>query len=88
MKDLEPLNFFLGIEVITFSSGLFLSMHKYVCDSLSKASMTDYNYVGTPRSQKLKLHNANDSLVDTIYYHSAWGYLTSIDQTRSQACYA
>ena len=38
-KDLRPLSYFCGIEVLATSSGLFLSQQKYVIDLLSKHNM-------------------------------------------------
>ena len=34
LKDLGPLNYFLGVEAIFISSGLFLSQRKYIQDLL------------------------------------------------------
>lgn len=39
LKDLGPLNFFLGIEATFTSADLFLSQQKYIDDLLSRAKM-------------------------------------------------
>ena len=39
LKDMGQLNFFLGMEVISTKSWLFLSQHKYIWDLLSKTNM-------------------------------------------------
>lgn len=41
IKDLGPLNYFLGVEVISMSTGLFLTQHKYIRDILTR-----YNIFG------------------------------------------
>ncbi|KAJ0490671.1 putative RNA-directed DNA polymerase [Helianthus annuus] len=48
IKDLGKLNYFLGLEVISNSSGLFLSQSKYAYDILSRAGLLDPKPVGTP----------------------------------------
>lgn len=48
MKDLSPLHYFLGIEVQSSSSSLFLSQTKYACDLLNRATMLECNPVLTP----------------------------------------
>ena len=48
LKDLGPLHFFLGVEVIPTKEGLFLTQHKYIRDMLSKTSMDGAKDVTTP----------------------------------------
>lgn len=48
IKDLH-LSYFLGLEVLHSSSGLFLSQSKYARDVLVRAQMLDCNPVSTPR---------------------------------------
>jgi hypothetical protein len=81
MKDLGPLHFFLGIEVIPFSGGLFLSQQKYARDIFLKASMSSCNPTSTPFAQKVKLHNKDDSLVDATHYRSLVGALQYLTLT-------
>jgi hypothetical protein len=40
MKDLGPLSYFLGLEVLSSSDGLFLSQAKYASDLVSRAGPT------------------------------------------------
>ena len=47
MKDLGPLNFFLGIEVKYFEGGIHLNQSKYVVELLSKIEMTLAKVVAT-----------------------------------------
>jgi hypothetical protein len=88
MKDLVPLHFFLGIEVIPFSGGLFLSQQKYARDILSKASMSNCNPIGTPLAQKVKLDTKDDSLVDATNYCSLVGALQYLTLTRPDLTHA
>ena len=39
LKDIGPLSYFLGVEVIPHTHGLFLSQSKYINDILQKAEM-------------------------------------------------
>jgi histone deacetylase 1/2 len=48
LKDMGPLNYFLGVEVVSTCAGLFLCQHKYVCDLFSKTSMAGAKDVSTP----------------------------------------
>jgi hypothetical protein len=41
MKDLRPLTYFLGLEVHTDSSGIFLNQHKYTKNFISLAGLQD-----------------------------------------------
>ena len=56
MKDLRPINYFLGIEVQHHSLGIFLSQEKYTVDLLARAGMTEVKPVAFPASNaKLSL---------------------------------
>ena len=41
MSDLDPLRYFLGIEVSSTSDGFFISQEKYIQDLLARAALTD-----------------------------------------------
>jgi hypothetical protein len=73
--------FFLGIKVIPFSGGLFLSQQKYAHDILSKASMSSRNPIGIPHAQKLKLHSKDESLINATNYRSLVGALQYLTLT-------
>jgi len=88
MKDLKPLHFFLGIEVIPFLGGLFLSQQQYARDILSKASMSSCNPTSTPLAQKVKLHSQDASLVDATNYRSLIGALQYLTLTRPDLTHA
>ena len=48
MKDLGELMYFLGIEVIRTSQGIWLLQRKYVLDMLQKYGMTTCKPMSTP----------------------------------------
>ncbi|XP_050134493.1 uncharacterized mitochondrial protein AtMg00810-like [Malus sylvestris] len=48
IKDLGPLHFFLGIQIISQTDGLVLSQAKYVKDLLTKTAMLDSKPCSTP----------------------------------------
>ena len=58
MKDLGPLNFFLGIEVKYFEGGIHLNQSKYGSEMLAKREMTLAKVVATPLARKNGLHEA------------------------------
>lgn len=41
MKDLGPLKYFLGIEVLRSKQGIFLSQRKFTVDLLNEVGMLD-----------------------------------------------
>lgn len=47
MKDLGPLNYFLGMEVTRTSTGFHLSQFKYILDLLKKINMVECKPVST-----------------------------------------
>ena len=48
MKDLGTLSYFLGLEVLSSSDGLFLSQAKYASDLVSRVGLTDCKIDHTP----------------------------------------
>ncbi|XP_022869820.1 uncharacterized protein LOC111389168 isoform X3 [Olea europaea var. sylvestris] len=69
LKDLGNLHFFLSVEVIPTSSGLFLSQHKYIRDLLYKTSMEGAKDVTIPLSTSvpLKLCDSTSSMDNNSY---------------------
>ena len=53
MKDLGPLNFFLGIEVNYFEGGIHLNQSKYGAEMLAKTEMTLVKAVATPLARNM-----------------------------------
>ena len=75
MKHLGPLHYFLDIEVLPFSGGLFLSQQKYAHDLITRSSMSGCNPIGTPLAQKHNLRRDDPILVDATNYRSIVGAL-------------
>ena len=48
MKDIDPLNYFLGLEVSSSADGYYLTQAKYTFDLISRASITDSKIIDTP----------------------------------------
>ena len=71
LKDLSPLAYFLRVEAIHTSSGLFLSQYKYIHDLLEKHDMLGANDVSIPLSSimSFKLHNGAPPTNPTKYRH-------------------
>uniref|UniRef100_A0A2N9F269 Reverse transcriptase Ty1/copia-type domain-containing protein n=1 Tax=Fagus sylvatica TaxID=28930 RepID=A0A2N9F269_FAGSY len=88
MKDLGPLHYFLSIEVLPFSGGLFLSQQKYARDLIARSSMSGCNPIGTPLAQKHNLRRDDPILVDATNYHSIVGALQYITLTRPDLTHA
>jgi hypothetical protein len=55
MKDLGLLHYFLGLQVLPLSDGLFLSQSKYVMDLLTHFNMIKYKPCVTPFHSRVKL---------------------------------
>ncbi|XP_022869818.1 uncharacterized protein LOC111389168 isoform X1 [Olea europaea var. sylvestris] len=89
LKDLGNLHFFLSVEVIPTSSGLFLSQHKYIRDLLYKTSMEGAKDVTIPLSTSvpLKLCDSTSSM-DNNSYRQVIGSLQYLCMTRLYISYA
>ena len=48
MKDLGHLSYFLGLEIIHSTDGLYITQAKYASELLSRAGLTDSKTVDTP----------------------------------------
>jgi hypothetical protein len=71
MYDLDPLGHFHSTEISSMSSGIYLSMQKYIQDILSRVALTNHYIVDTPMELCVHLWPANDEPFDntTHYYH-------------------
>ncbi|GKC78699.1 retrovirus-related pol polyprotein from transposon TNT 1-94 [Tanacetum coccineum] len=48
LKDLEPLNYFLGIKIVPHVSNILLSQKKYILELLRSASLSNCNPMSSP----------------------------------------
>ena len=76
LKDLSPLSYFLGIEIVPNDKGLVLSQRRYILELLSKTNMLEAKPVLTPlpTNAQLTLHSGT-SLPDEIEYRTIMGSL-------------
>ncbi|XP_057540564.1 uncharacterized mitochondrial protein AtMg00810-like [Amaranthus tricolor] len=84
MKDLGPLNYFLGIAVNRTSTGLFLSQQRYASEILEKVGMSQCKHFAT--FGKL-CANAGSSCDDPTLYRSLAGALQYLTFTRPDISY-
>jgi hypothetical protein len=88
MKDLGELKFFLGIEVIKTSEGIWLSQQQYALDMLSKYGMGGCKPIFVPLNQNGKLSvDAGEVLKDATMYRKIVGNLIYMTITRPDLNY-
>lgn len=61
MKDLNRLNYFLGLEILSDSASYYLSQAKYTSDIIAQVGLTDGKTASTPLKTNLKLTLLNDT---------------------------
>uniref|UniRef100_A0A2N9F1H2 Reverse transcriptase Ty1/copia-type domain-containing protein n=1 Tax=Fagus sylvatica TaxID=28930 RepID=A0A2N9F1H2_FAGSY len=89
LKDLGPLNFFLGVEAHTTASGMYLSQHHYISDLLQKTKMHEAKPVTSPMSSSTILSkHLGTSLLDPTSYRSAVSSLQYLSLTRPDIAFA
>ena len=89
MKDLDPLNYFLGLEVSSSADGYYLIQAKYTSGLISRASITDSKIVDTPIEYNCLLNSHDgESLSDVTLYRQLVGSLIYLIVTRPDISYA
>ncbi|KAF5454772.1 hypothetical protein F2P56_024412 [Juglans regia] len=89
MKDLGPLAYFLGPEVHTNPSGIFLNQHKYTQDLITLAGLQDTSSVDTPLEVNTKYRRKEgDLLSDPTMYRQIVGSLNYLTITRLDISFA
>ena len=89
MKDLGDLHYFLGIEVLPTSSGLLLTLHKYIRDLLERTNIAGAKECVIPMSTSQHLClNDGSLLVDAHKFHQVIGALQYLALTRPDISYA
>ena len=83
MTDLGVMKYFLGMEVLQSSDGIFICQQKYILDILNRFKMQDCKPVSTPISTCVKLGKDEDSeKVDDSMYRSLIGSLLYLTASR------
>ena len=82
IKDLEPLRYFLGMEVARSKKGIVVSQRKYVLDLLKETSMSGCRPVDTPIDPNQKLGDDKEGdMVNTTRYQKLVGKLIYLSRT-------
>lgn len=76
MKDLDPLHYFLGMEVHRTSTGLHLTQTKYITDLFKRTKMFECKSISTPAisGRRLSLSDG-EPLSDITQFRSVVGAL-------------
>ncbi|KAL4010710.1 hypothetical protein IC575_027725 [Cucumis melo] len=89
MKDLGNLNYFLGLEISSSSSGYYLSQAKYASDLLNRSGITDSATFSTPLDPNVRLTPFDGvPLEDPTLYRQLVGSLIYLTVTRPDIAYA
>lgn len=89
MSDLGLLSYYLGMEVVQRSDGVFLSQSAYAAKILEKTGMEGCNSTQVPMEAKLKLRkDGNGEAVDSTLYRSIVGSLRYLVNTRPDLAYS
>jgi hypothetical protein len=83
MTDLGMMRYFLGIEVMQSTTGIFITQKKYAKEILERFHYQNCNPVKNPIEPGLKLHKDLDGQrIDSTYYKQMVGSLMYLTATR------
>ena len=83
MSDLGNMRFFLRIEVLQKSDGIYICQRKYALEVLRILGMMESNLVGSPIVPGFKISkDENGDFVDETYYKQLVGSLMYFATTR------
>ena len=89
MKDLGPLNYFLGLEVSSSADGYYFTQAKYTFDLISRASITYSKIVDEPIEYNCRLNSHDgESLSNATLYRQLVGSLIYLTVTHPDISYA
>ncbi|GJU05573.1 integrase [Tanacetum coccineum] len=89
LKDLGPLNYFLGIEIVPHVSDILLSQKKYILELLQSAGLSNCNLVSSPMvtSSSLSLDD-NTAFSNPVKYRRVVGSLQYVTLSRPDIAFA
>ena len=83
MSNLGRMRFFLGIEVLQKSDGIYICQRKYALEVLNRFDMLEINLVSSPIIPGFKASKDGDGVtVDETYYKQLVGSLMYLTATR------
>lgn len=83
MTDLGKMRFFLGIEVLQKSDGIYICQRKYALEVLKRFGMLDSNSVGSPIVPGSKIsRDGSGKPIDETHYKQLVGSLIYLTATR------
>lgn len=89
LKDLGPLHYFLGIEVVSTTQGVHLNQAKYIGDILSRANMAHANPCPSPMITNVSLSKHDSEPFDDPHlYRTILGALQYATITRPDIAFA
>lgn len=89
LKDMGPLSYFLGIQAINSTNGLFLNQEKYAKDLLQAAGMLDCFPMPTPLPLQLnRVPDQDIPFSEPTYFRSLAGKLQYLTLTRPDIQFA
>lgn len=89
IKDLRRLNFFLGLEVSYYNTGIVLTQCKFSHELLRDAGFTDIKKNVTPLQLNFKMTSTTSPFLhDPTIYHSLVGKLNFLTNTRPDLSYS
>lgn len=89
IKDLGPLNYFLGIEVTRSAAGIFVNQQRYALEIIREHGLEDAKPAQTPIPQQHGLSSEiGDLLTDAGLYRRLIGRLIYLTNTRPDISYS
>lgn len=89
MKDLGPLHYFLGLEITSTATGIFVNQEKYAIDLLKRIDMIEAKSCETPCAANVKLSKHEGNLrPDPTLYRSIVGALQYLTFSRPDLAFA
>ncbi|GJZ27997.1 putative RNA-directed DNA polymerase [Tanacetum coccineum] len=89
LKDLESLNYFLGIEIVPHVSSILVSQKKYILELLQRDGLSNCNPVSSPMvtSSTLSLDD-NTTFSNSVKYRQVVGALQYVTLSRPAIAFA